>query len=151
MNADWLPGVPKIIGCQTIGANSLVRAFKKNAETITRLKSIKTVAASLAEFASGHQALRAVRESGGEALEVTDKETLGSMRWMSQRGIALEPSSAASRWPACAEHVPQKARVKTAVRYGSPLARAPAPKWPEDLLRGFTMPPVQPDGQSFCR
>jgi threonine synthase len=142
--------VPKIIGCQTIGANSLVRAFRKKAETITRLKSIETVAASLAEYATGNQALRAIRESGGEALEVTDKETLDSMRWMSQRGIALEPSSAVPL--ACL----RRARAAQGTRKNSSeiwvtIGSGAAAKWPEDLLRGFKMPSVEPDEQTTLR
>jgi threonine synthase len=142
--------VPKIIGCQTIGANSLVRAFKENAETVTRLNSIETVAASLAEFATGNQALRAIRESEGEAVEVTDNETFDSMRWMSRRGIALEPSSAVPL--ACLRKVrAAEGSQENSSEIWVTIGSGAAPKWPEDLLRGFTMPPIEPDEQTFLR
>ncbi len=138
--------VPRIVGCQTTGANSLVRAFRSGAQTITPLEEIHTVASSLAEFAAGRQALRAVYDSGGEALEVTDDETLDAMRWMAKRGIALEPSSAVPL--ACL----RKARllegksnndgeVWVAIGSGS------AAKWPDDVLRGYTMPQILPEDQ----
>jgi threonine synthase len=135
--------VPRIIGCQTTGANSLVRAFRDGARTITPLRELNTVAASLAEFAAGRQALRAVYESEGEALEVSDEEALDAMHWMAKRGIALEPSSAVPL--ACLRKARANERndAETWVTIGS----GAAPKWPEDVLRGYTMPAILSDDQ----
>ncbi len=139
--------VPRIFGCQTTGANSLVRAFQSGAHTITPLKEIRTVASSLAEFAAGRQALRAVYDSGGEAVEVTDEETLNAMRWLAKRGIALEPSSAVPL--ACLR---KARRTEGKSNHDSELwvtiGSGAAPKWPDDVLRGYTMPPVLPETQS---
>jgi len=138
--------VPLIIGCQTVGANSLVRAFKKGTGTITPLRSLNTVASSLAELATGRHALRAVYDSGGEALEVTDKAALNAMHWMARRGIALEPSSAVPL--ACLF----KARASgNASEKWVFIGSGAAPKWPEDVLRGFTLPRAVAESQATLR
>ena len=138
--------VPRIIGCQTTGANSLVRAFKKRSGKITRLRSLHTVASSLAELATGQQALRAVYDSEGEAIEVSDKEALAVMRWMAKRGIALEPSSAVPlaclrRSRAMDGHKQNAGEIWVSIGSGA------APKWPDDVLRGFALPPLLPGSQ----
>lgn len=139
--AGLVDTLPRIIGCQTTGANSLVRAFQRGARTITPLKQIRTVASSLAEFAAGRLALRAVYDSEGEALEVSDEETLDAMHWLAKRGIALEPSSAVPL--ACL----RKARLVQGKRNHDgelwvTIGSGAAPKWPDDVLRGYTMPEV---------
>lgn len=138
--------VPRMIGCQTTGANSLVRAFNSGMSSITPLAETKTVASSLAELAAGRQALRAIYDSGGEALQVTDEEALEAMRRMAARGIALEPSSAVPL--AClrkfsGQRVQESHKAEIWVAIGS----GAAPKWPEDLLRDFSMPAVLSNDQ----
>jgi threonine synthase len=139
--------VPRIIGCQASGANSLVRAFRAGHATITPLTSMKTVAASLMELAVGEQALSAVYDSGGGALEVSDKDTLESMRWLCRQGIALEPSSAVPL--ACLRYVIATEDITNLqdeiwVTIGSGAAT----KWPEDVLRNFTIPELLEPSQS---
>jgi threonine synthase len=133
--------VPRMIGCQTTGANSLVRAFNNGMNSITPLAETKTVASSLAELAAGRQALRAIYESHGEALQVTDEEALEAVRRMAARGIALEPSSAvplACLRKSSGKKVEESHSGEIWVAIGS----GAAPKWPEDLLRDFSMPAV---------
>lgn len=137
--------VPRMIGCQTVGANSLVRAFRTGKQVIVPLDFVDTVASSLAERAAGQQALTAVYESAGLALEVTDEEALTAMRWMARRGIALEPSSAVPL--ACLHQLLKQETDSATGEIWVSIGSGAAPKWPEDLLRGFSMPPLLPDQQ----
>jgi threonine synthase len=142
--------VPRMIGCQTSGANSLVRAFLKGERTITPLTSVKTVASSLAEFAVGQPALNAVYDSGGAAVEVSDEETLAAGRWISRRGIALEPSSAVPL--ACLRNMREtEGEEATAGEIWVCIGSGAAPKWPDDLMRGFIMPDVLPSNQAILQ
>jgi threonine synthase len=144
--AGLVKTVPRIIGCQTTGANSLVRAFRKGAGTITRLSSLHTVASSLAELATGQQAVRAVYDSEGEAIEVSDKEALAAMHWMAKRGVALEPSSAVPL--ACLRRSRAvEGNKKNAGEIWVSIGSGAAPKWPDDVLRGFALPRLLPDSQ----
>jgi threonine synthase len=134
--------VPRMIACQTTGANSLIRAFQKGLSTVAPLSEVNTVAASLAELATGRQALCALYDSAGAAIEVTDQEALNAMDRMVKRGIALEPSSA----------VPLAALAKARESGGTQsegeiwvvIGSGAATKWPEDILHRFTMPSVLP-------
>lgn len=142
--------VPRMIGCQTSGANSLVRAFLKGERTITPLTSVKTVASSLAEFAVGQPALNAVYDSGGAAVEVSDEETLAAGRWISRRGIALEPSSVVPL--ACLRNMREtEGEEATAGEIWVCIGSGAAPKWPDDVMRGFIMPDVLPPNQAILQ
>ena len=142
--------VPRIIGCQTTGANSLVRAFRKGETSITPLASVSTVASSLAELAVGQQALDAIYDSGGAALEVSDAEALASVISLSRRGIALEPSSAVAL--ACIRNMREsEGEAATAGEIWVSIGSGAAPKWPEDVLRSFAMPDLLPFDQSVLQ
>jgi threonine synthase len=113
---------------------------------ITASAEAKTVASSLAELAAGRQALRAIYQSDGDALQVTDEEALEAMRSMAARGIALEPSSAVPL--ACLRKSrDQKGAQSHSGEIWVAIGSGAAPKWPEDLLRDFTMPAVLSNDQ----
>jgi threonine synthase len=133
--------VPRIYGCQTQGANSLVRAFIRGDRTITPLAATDTVAASLAELAVGQTALTAVYESGGAALEVIDEAALAAQHKLARRGIALEPSSAVSLACLC-QLREQEGEQATAGEIWVFIGSGAATKWPDDVLRGFVRPEV---------
>jgi threonine synthase len=136
--------VPRMYGCQTSGANSLVRAFLRGDRTITPLQSAQTIASSLAELAVGEAALDAVYDSGGGAIEVSDDEALAERRTLARRGIALEPSSCVPL--ACLRKVREsEAGRSTAGEVWVSIGSGAAPKWPDDVMRDFRMPPVFPD------
>jgi threonine synthase len=136
--------VPRMYGCQTSGANSLVRAFLRRDRKITPLASTQTVASSLAELAVGEVALNAVYDSGGGAIEVSDDEALTERRRLARCGIALEPSSCVPL--ACLRKVRENEGEKsTAEEIWISIGSGAAPKWPDDVMRDFTMPPVLPD------
>ena len=131
--------VPRMVGCQTVGANSLVRAFRNGDQFVTPLEVFATVAASLAEPAASQHALRAVYDSAGLAVDVTDEEALTTMGWLSHRGISLEPSSAVPL--ACLQKLREQEGDSAAEQTWVTIGSGAGPKWPEDLLRGFVLPP----------
>ena len=133
--------VPRMIGCQTVGANSLVRAFRNGDQVVTPLAVFDTVASSLAEPAASQHALRAVYDSAGLAVDVTDEETLTTMRWLSHRGISLEPSSAVPL--ACLQKLREQEGESVEGEIWITIGSGAGPKWPDDLLRGFSLPPSQ--------
>ena len=128
--------LPRMIACQTAGANSLVRAFRAGQAQITPLAEARTVASSLAERAVGKQALDALYASQGSAVEVTDDQALGAMEAVTRRGIALEPSSAVALAAIGNFRTTADYSAETWVSIGT----GAAPKWPSDVLRNFKMP-----------
>jgi threonine synthase len=142
--------VPRMFGCQTSGANSLVRAFRKGDRTITPLESAQTVASSLAELAVGQAALNAVYDSGGAAIEVSDDEALADKRRLSRRGIALEPSSAVPL--ACLRKVREsEGEASTAGEIWVSIGSGAAPKWPGNVMHDFIMPDILPSNQTILQ
>jgi threonine synthase len=142
--------VPRMYGCQTSGANSLVRAFLKGDRTITPLTSAQTVASSLAELAVGQPALNAVYDSGGAAVEVSDDEALADRQWLARRGVALEPSSAVPL--ACLRKVREREGERsTAGEIWVSIGSGAAPKWPDDVMRDFIRPEVLPSNQAILQ
>lgn len=131
--------LPRMVACQTEGANSLVRAFRNREQVVTPLEVFATVASSLAEPAASQQALRAVYDSAGLALQVSDEQALATMRWMSRRGISLEPSSAVPL--ACLQKLREQEGETAAEEIWVSIGSGAGPKWPEDLIRGFQLPP----------
>lgn len=55
-----------------------------------------SVAVSLVEDTCGFHALRAIYDSGGTAVSVTDEEIMDALRILGQEGICVEPASATS-------------------------------------------------------
>lgn len=142
--------VPRMIGCQTTGANSLVRAFVKGDRTITPLRSAKTVASSLQELVVGEAALNAVYDSGGAAVEVSDDEALADRRLLARRGIALEPSSSVPL--ACLRKMRENEGGQAAVgETWVCIGSGAATKWPDDVMRDFIMPEVLPSNHGVLQ
>ncbi|MBI2648084.1 MAG: threonine synthase [Thaumarchaeota archaeon] len=91
---------PKFVGVQGKYCAPVVKAFEKKMDPkeIPTIRNAKTVAHSiLDEWApDGDQALRAIIESDGRAVGVTDSQIMESMRMMSSKeGLFVEPASAA--------------------------------------------------------
>lgn len=142
--------VPRMYGCQTRGANSLVRAFDKGDRTITPLTSAQTVASSLAELAVSETALSAVYDSGGGAIEVSDDEALAEGRRLLRRGIALEPSSSVPL--ACLRKVREREGERsTASEVWVSIGSGAATKWPDDILRDVKIPEELPSDQAVLQ
>lgn len=91
--AGWIDRLPKIVGVQSTGCNPLVEAFLENqpwkpAEENTLADSI-----AVGVPRNPEKALRAVRESGGTMIAVSDEEILEAMRQLGRTsGIFGEPA-----------------------------------------------------------
>ena len=82
----------KIYGAQASGSNPIVAAFKAGLDWIKPQRP-QTIAKSLAigNPADGYYALKTIRESGGWAEDVTDKEIIEGMKLLAQtEGIFTE-------------------------------------------------------------
>jgi threonine synthase len=89
--------LPRMVGVQAEGAAPIARAFWKGAETITPVTEPRTVASAIriGKPASARKALRALRDSSGMVLTVTDEEIVRArLRLASGEGIFVEPASA---------------------------------------------------------
>jgi threonine synthase len=94
----WIKSVPRLIGVQAKGSAALSQAFARG---LTKPEAIE--ASTIADSISvnlprdGAKALRAVRESGGRFVTVSDDEILHAMRTLaSEMGVFAEPAGATS-------------------------------------------------------
>ena len=90
----WASTAPAMVGCQPEGANFLEVSLRQGAEHAVELPRIESVAVSAAETIADDHALAAIRESGGDALSVTDGEILTAARELGREGLCVEASSA---------------------------------------------------------
>lgn len=94
----WIDRMPTLMGVQAEGSAVLARAWAQGREEV-QPEPPRTIADSIAV---GHPrdarfALRAVRETGGAFLTVTDEEILAAMRTLAREtGVFAEPSAAAA-------------------------------------------------------
>jgi threonine synthase len=125
---------PRMIAVQATGCDPVVQGFIRGLTTVPVHPDPQTVALSIADETAGAVSLRALRESGGAAVSVTDGAIAAAMRQMAQLGLAVEPSAAASVAAALAEqragHIGADQDVVCMVTGG--LA-----KWPDDLARAI--------------
>jgi threonine synthase len=93
-----LERLPRLLGVQAAGANPLTRAFQ-NGSSHPLPQDAVTLADSIAvgEPRNGVKALRAVRESGGVMVDVTDDAILDAMSLLAGRaGVFGEPAGVAA-------------------------------------------------------
>jgi len=91
--------VPKMIGVQAEGANPIFKAVQEKKDDIKPVLNPETVATAIriGNPVNARKAIRAIYESGGTAVQVTDKEILqAQIDLASKEGIGVEPASAAS-------------------------------------------------------
>jgi threonine synthase len=92
-------GLPQMFGVQASGAAPIVEAVREGEESIRPVEKPETVATAIRIGApvNWRKALRAIRESRGTALAVTDSEILEGQRMLARlEGLFVEPASAAS-------------------------------------------------------
>jgi threonine synthase len=90
---------PKMVSVQAEGCAPIVRAFEQGAERSELFPNAKTVADGLRvpKAIGDFLVLRAVRESGGTALAVSDADMVAGMRELgSQEGISAAPEGGAA-------------------------------------------------------
>jgi threonine synthase len=94
----WIDKMPKLMGVQAEGSAACANAWRANTETITPV-SATTLADSISVDLprDGVRAVRAVRETGGAYVVVSDDDILAAMRDLA-RGLAVfaEPAGAAA-------------------------------------------------------
>jgi len=96
---DLIKKLPKMTGIQAEGAAPIARAIKTGKNEITPINEPETIATAIRIGApvSWKKAVRAIRESGGTAETVTDKEILEAQKMLARtEGLFVEPASASS-------------------------------------------------------
>ncbi len=91
--------LPVMIGVQAAGAAPLARMLAKGLQEPDWIDKPETVATAIriGKPVNWMRALKAVRESGGTIIEVSDREILGAqLRLARKTGLGVEPASAAS-------------------------------------------------------
>jgi len=91
--------LPKMTGIQAEGAAPIARTIKNGKDKIVPIDKPETIATAIRIGApiSWKKAIRAIRESGGTAETVTDKEILEAQKMLARsEGLFVEPASASS-------------------------------------------------------
>lgn len=97
-NVKLIKKLPKLIGIQATGCNTVVKAFKKESDLIKPVKP-KTIAGAIAcgNPLDGLEALQVLRESNGMAEIVTDREIIKAKEFLAKKeGVFAEPAGAVS-------------------------------------------------------
>ncbi|HVC32803.1 MAG TPA: pyridoxal-phosphate dependent enzyme [Chloroflexota bacterium] len=134
--------VPHMVACQAEGASPVVNSFERGLSRVAPVKTAYSIATSTREEVAGDHALRALRESDGLGVRVTEEEILAAMRTLSRQGIAAEAAScipvAAARKLIVDKRVPPTARIAC-------ILTSTGIKWPEQLaLLGSEPASVEP-------
>jgi len=90
--------IPKMIGVQAEGANPIYKAVKEGKNDIEPIEKPETVATAIriGNPANAKKALKAIYESNGTVVQVSDEEILRAQKDLASIGIGVEPASAAS-------------------------------------------------------
>ncbi len=94
----WIDRLPKLMAVQASGSSAIYNAWASGADTITPVQA-STVADSIAadQPRDGLRALRAIRQTGGKAIQVTDAEILAAIPLLARlTGVFAEPAGAAA-------------------------------------------------------
>ncbi len=94
----WIETSPHILGVQAQGSSAIYNAWRSGGEAIERVHA-QTIADSIAvdQPRDPVKALRAVRESNGAMVQVSDEAILTALRRLGQEGaIFAEPAAAAT-------------------------------------------------------
>jgi threonine synthase len=91
----WLPRLPRLIGVQAEGSAAISNAFHAGTETITPV-SAQTIADSISVDLprDGVRAVRAVKETDGTYVNVSDEEILKAIAELGTVGVFAEPAGA---------------------------------------------------------
>ncbi len=93
----WLEKMPRLVGVQAEGSAAIADAFHAGMEKITPVAA-QTIADSISvDFPrDGVRAVRAVRETAGTYILVSDGEILAAIAALGSQGIFAEPAGAAA-------------------------------------------------------
>jgi threonine synthase len=89
---------PRLVVVQAVGANPFSRLYQTGAKELTPTEEPETVATAIriGNPRSWKKALRAVKNSGGFVMDVTDEEIGEAKAMIGRDGIGCEPASAAT-------------------------------------------------------
>ena len=95
LDLGWINKIPRLIGVQAEGSAAIANAFKQGATSITPVQA-DTIADSISVDLprDGLRALRAVRESNGTYVTVSDQDILKAIPSLGKVGIFAEPAGA---------------------------------------------------------
>ncbi|MBI4399567.1 threonine synthase, partial [Candidatus Micrarchaeota archaeon] len=140
--------LPRLIGVQARGANPIVEAFRKNRK-IQPIEKPDTVAGAInvGNPLDGVKALKALRESGGLAVDVSDDEMLEAQQLLANsESIFAEPAAVSTIAAVVKLKKKLRNRVVAAVLTGNGL------KDPIAAIRGLAYPPaIEPDFNAVSR
>lgn len=87
---------PAIFGVQVDACRPVVDAWENGVDDIIAMEDPQTVATAIAcgDPIDGLGALRAIRETGGQAVSVSDDEVIEARDFLARHGIFVEPSGA---------------------------------------------------------
>ena len=91
--------LPRLAGIQASGAAPLVKAFREGLEKPEFIDDPKTIASAIriGKPVNWFRALKAIRDSKGVMIDVTDEEILEAQKLLARyEGIGIEPASATS-------------------------------------------------------
>lgn len=104
LKLGWIEGVPRHHGTQPSACASVVTAYQHGAdEAVPEGDPRATIAEAIANnvpIERGRRPLRAIRQSGGRAVAVTDEEMRDGIRRLGLEGIHAEPAGASTVWAA---------------------------------------------------
>jgi threonine synthase len=94
--AGVIDKAPEMVAVQPVLSDSLVRAVADNDEHVREVPLRYSIALSLTDRKTSDLGLRAVRESGGAAVAVTEDQIREAVVRLARTGIYAEPASAAA-------------------------------------------------------
>lgn len=93
----WTEGLPKMVAVQAANCEPIVRSFLAREARVTPVEKGPTIASAIAGANPGllgDLTLKALYQSDGDAMGVTDEETLEAMELLGREGLFIEPSGA---------------------------------------------------------
>ncbi len=134
MNWGWIEGLPCMMSCQPIGANSLEESIRIGAAEPLKLPPITSVAMSTAETVADGHALAAIRESQGFAFSASEEDILSAVQLLGREGLCIEPASALP--VACLPKIVEQ-RIFSSDDSIVCVLTATGIKWPEQLKHHY--------------
>ncbi len=97
--AGLIDRVPRLVGVQSVACAPLARAFRAGEPDAVAVDPGVTIAEGIriARPPRSRQILAAIRETGGDIVEVSDDDLRLSLRELLAQGLFVEPTSAAAR------------------------------------------------------
>ncbi len=110
----WTRSMPRLHGVQPAACSSVVTAAERGRqEAVAEGDPAATIAEAIANnipLDAGRRPLRTMRESGGEAVRISDEEMRDGIRRLGEEGFFAEPAGASSVW--AAKHLAERGVIQ---------------------------------------